>query len=280
MVQSCVLPQTLLWERPWPRIRPSMEFRMLAPQRTVCSPLTVPITLNRTKFHWTTELGSKQTPDHRVLLNRYPECLRRQENICPRVQGNICPRLQRKHLWHYSECLRTERQETTKTSSEHLCECVSPAWEGLQRDPPGGTRGVVVEAEGTLRQTSGTDQGAGGSREQTQAGVKQLAQHLEKRDVIWLTTSGTAHMCQKNTVVVSTFHFDKKHLWWKSVREGVEPEVTWLLNAQQPRVLLLWTKARAPSRTWNQSLKILVKLLHLDFIFYFNFVEVQSQRGT
>lgn len=145
---------------------------MLAPQRTVCSPLTVPITLNRTKFHWTTELGSKQTPDHRVLLNRYPECLRRQENICPSVQGNIC------------DITPSVWGQRNRKPVKHLCECVSPAWEGLQRDPPGGTRGVVVEAAGTLRQTSGTDQAAGGSREQTQAGVKQLAQHLEERVVV------------------------------------------------------------------------------------------------
>jgi len=67
---------TLLWQKPWPKISPSRELRMLAPQRTVCRALVAPITLNKTTFHWTTDLGSRQTPDHKVQLYRYPKCLR------------------------------------------------------------------------------------------------------------------------------------------------------------------------------------------------------------
>lgn len=254
MVQRCARPQTLLWERPWPRIRPSMEFRMLAPQRTVCRPLTVPITLNRTKFHWTTELGSKQTPDHRVLLNRYPECLRRQENICPRVQGNI---------FDITPSVWGQRDRKPLKPVQNICVCLTglggaaagpPRWDQRSR-----CRGRGDPETGQWHWPESRRQQRAGTGRSKAAGTTSGEERRDMTDNIW----SSSHVSEKYR---RGFHFDKKYLWWTSVREGVEPEVTWLLNAQQPRVLLLRTNARAPSRTWNQSLKILVNLLHFVFL--------------
>lgn len=124
---------------------------MLAAQRRTCRKLAPPIRLNRITFHWTTFLGSRHTPDHKLWLYRYPERSLTPEN------SQVCACV--------SVCVRA---------------CVLLAvWNGLQWDTPDLTRGGIVEAEGTLREASEADQRTACSRQEAQKGLEQLTQHLD-----------------------------------------------------------------------------------------------------
>lgn len=63
--------------------------------------------------------------------------------------------------------------------------CALLIWNGLKWDTPGQTRGGIIEAERTLRETTEADHTAACSSQEAYNGLEHLTQHLNKQ-----TTSG------------------------------------------------------------------------------------------